>query len=791
MKISCSKCPAQYEIPDAKIEGKRAQIKCRHCGARIVVDGTAIGGAAPSPAPPAKASPRPGARPAAASPAAGRTAQKKTSPAARGKPRALASTAAAAKTSAQGSGLPGSVAPAGHRASYRPRPEWTVAVNDQDHTEMSTRQLVELFAIGTVTANTFIWKDGMDNWRTPFQIPELADALKRRGFTPPADAPPDHDSFDDAWGSSGDSAPGHDAGLADVPPELQSALVGRAAPAAKPGKAGKAGKAGKTGKATASGRPLNKYVDFDEEATVAVDTSKLLEQAEQVQEADALEAETVPPPPTSDEPVSVHDQATVARPSPLSEAGLSKLAASLDAQEADEDAATVARPSPLLEAERERLERSLARTEGRSEPDPATPAGKSPLADTERRRPASRYDRKQGAGRHPDGSPAPARPSPSATRPGHAETATSADTASVPETPKALPWSGGLRNLDPQASAGGAAESEAAPAVDVARNVDIEPAVDEASAGSPAADGSTTADTQPPTGAVAGQQEYRDVADATPDLSTDESAGAAPDAAAGIAAQAEVSAIAEAAAARAERKSSGGLVLGLLLLLLLLGAGGAAVFLLKPDLADRALSYVKGRAASGPEPDSPAAVTPIPSAAPAASAATTDSATAGDEASPGSSADAPEGGESAPAEGPAFDGAEAQRVLMLAAGRAAACRRAGVRAATGTAEVTFAPDGKVASTQLKGDVAKSPVAECVKAAFAHARVPKFGGDAITIGREVVVPPAGGGRAAPAPTKSEPAEPTPAPPAEPTPAPPAEPTPAPPAEPPAGASDPYE
>jgi hypothetical protein len=126
-------------------------------------------------------------------------------------------------------------------------------------------------------------------------------------------------------------------------------------------------------------------------------------------------------------------------------------------------------------------------------------------------------------------------------------------------------------------------------------------------------------------------------------------------------------------------------------------------------------------------------------------------------------------------------------VLMLGAGRAAACRRAGVRATTGTAEVTFAPNGKVQSLQLKGDVATSAVADCVKAAFRNIKVPKFGGDAITIGREVVVPSATAGRARPTPPKSEPAEPAEPAPAEPAPA---RPAPAPAPEAPAGETDPY-
>ena len=61
-------------------------------------------------------------------------------------------------------------------------PEWTVAIHDRDHTEMSTRQVVELYAIGAISSETFVWKPGMETWKTPFTIPAIAAALARRGF---------------------------------------------------------------------------------------------------------------------------------------------------------------------------------------------------------------------------------------------------------------------------------------------------------------------------------------------------------------------------------------------------------------------------------------------------------------------------------------------------------------------------------------------------------------------------------------------------------------------------------
>ena len=44
MKITCQSCQSKYNVADEKVEGKIVKIRCRKCGATIVVNGT--GGAA-------------------------------------------------------------------------------------------------------------------------------------------------------------------------------------------------------------------------------------------------------------------------------------------------------------------------------------------------------------------------------------------------------------------------------------------------------------------------------------------------------------------------------------------------------------------------------------------------------------------------------------------------------------------------------------------------------------------------------------------------------------------------
>ena len=46
MKISCQSCQSKYNVADEKVQGKVVKIRCRKCGATIVVDGNAPAGGA-------------------------------------------------------------------------------------------------------------------------------------------------------------------------------------------------------------------------------------------------------------------------------------------------------------------------------------------------------------------------------------------------------------------------------------------------------------------------------------------------------------------------------------------------------------------------------------------------------------------------------------------------------------------------------------------------------------------------------------------------------------------------
>jgi predicted Zn finger-like uncharacterized protein len=142
MKITCHACDAKYTIADEKVTGRTVKIKCKKCGATIVVN--ADPAAAAAPAAPAYHDPQQHAG---------------------GDEDGLMAT----RMANEGGGVPGVTAA-----------EWTVSVNDQER-QMSQLQIAEEMQRGTVTGDTYVWRDGMSDWLSVAQVPELAALLARAG----------------------------------------------------------------------------------------------------------------------------------------------------------------------------------------------------------------------------------------------------------------------------------------------------------------------------------------------------------------------------------------------------------------------------------------------------------------------------------------------------------------------------------------------------------------------------------------------------------------------------------
>jgi len=133
MKVSCQACGAKYTIADDKVRGRKVKIRCKSCGTPIVVDGQ---------------------NEAPATPAAG------NAPA--GAPAAAAGASAS----------------------------WSVNLSDTDQRTMTTAEIVAAWKSGELTADAFVWKDGMGDWVAILESPDLAPLLSGAQAAPAADGTP-------------------------------------------------------------------------------------------------------------------------------------------------------------------------------------------------------------------------------------------------------------------------------------------------------------------------------------------------------------------------------------------------------------------------------------------------------------------------------------------------------------------------------------------------------------------------------------------------------------------------
>jgi len=137
VKISCPACAAKYSIADEKVQDKLAKIRCRKCGTTIVIDG-------------------------------------KVSP-----PSVYAGDASASQAEQP--------QPSNPNAGIAPG-EYSVDLGDNDQRTMTMDALVDAYNTGVVTAETYVWTEGMDDWLPLGQVPAIVDAL-HAASSPAAAAP--------------------------------------------------------------------------------------------------------------------------------------------------------------------------------------------------------------------------------------------------------------------------------------------------------------------------------------------------------------------------------------------------------------------------------------------------------------------------------------------------------------------------------------------------------------------------------------------------------------------------
>jgi predicted Zn finger-like uncharacterized protein len=126
MKITCQACQAKYTIADEKVVGKIVKIRCKKCGATIVVNGN--------------------------------------------------------EASALGAGHPPATANAfddeGRGIAATP---WTVNVADGDQRTLNDEEIVAAYRAGVVTDETLCWKEGQPDWLPIHEIAPLHSACVAAG----------------------------------------------------------------------------------------------------------------------------------------------------------------------------------------------------------------------------------------------------------------------------------------------------------------------------------------------------------------------------------------------------------------------------------------------------------------------------------------------------------------------------------------------------------------------------------------------------------------------------------
>ena len=217
MKVQCGHCPAKYAVSDDRVQGRKVRIRCKRCGAAIVVDGKhepptvtcsparrSAGASEPAgerlsvdPPAPDPSQPPP-SRPVAHTILGGLEAPVAERLLANGrsvpppKPQRRP-TPAGGSEGVLPDRRPG--APAAGRGFTDPPAgsdpnRWRVALTKNDMRFMTTAEIAEAFRAGVVQEETFVVKKGMKSWVTLLEVAEIATALGLQVYEPSSPPPP-------------------------------------------------------------------------------------------------------------------------------------------------------------------------------------------------------------------------------------------------------------------------------------------------------------------------------------------------------------------------------------------------------------------------------------------------------------------------------------------------------------------------------------------------------------------------------------------------------------------------
>jgi predicted Zn finger-like uncharacterized protein len=123
MKVQCEHCGAAYSVADEKVAGRKLRQRCRKCGESIIIDGSALEGAAVTP---------------------------------------------------EAESFAVSVPPDGEAV-------WHIAVGDTTQGPYTLDELAQYYADGHIVLDTLVCRDGWNDWKQAGEVPELVSASRESG----------------------------------------------------------------------------------------------------------------------------------------------------------------------------------------------------------------------------------------------------------------------------------------------------------------------------------------------------------------------------------------------------------------------------------------------------------------------------------------------------------------------------------------------------------------------------------------------------------------------------------
>jgi len=175
MIADCLSCGATYNISDDKVRGRRVRVRCKSCGNAVVVDGTQVAPDdathvySPSFEPDATRVYAPGFEPAAYDEAEGRDEATRVMTAPPMLDALRSSHEAEATRVMTSPGVDWREPEAG---------DWMVNLTDADQRPMSLEEIVRGYREGTIGNDAFVWRDGMSDWLTLLDVPEIRAAIE-------------------------------------------------------------------------------------------------------------------------------------------------------------------------------------------------------------------------------------------------------------------------------------------------------------------------------------------------------------------------------------------------------------------------------------------------------------------------------------------------------------------------------------------------------------------------------------------------------------------------------------